>query len=81
MLSRVRVIVVSKGVKGSELEKLHLTPARDVGEALEAAEGLVGRKPKILVIPEDPCMIPAVGGRPPRIPFKRPTILPALTVI
>jgi len=62
ILCRAEVIVVTKGVKHSVLEEMHLTPASTPDEAVELAlETVKQRNPRITVIPEGPYVIPVPG--------------------
>jgi nickel-dependent lactate racemase len=59
ILNKVNVIVVTNGVKRSVLEKMMMRQVNTMKEALEIARGMLEiNKPRILVIPEGPYILP-----------------------
>ncbi|MGD2200682.1 MAG: nickel-dependent lactate racemase [Candidatus Bathyarchaeota archaeon] len=59
VLIKCEVICVT-GVAPQTIRKMHMTPARDIGEALEIAMDKVGRSPEIVAVPGGPSIIPTV---------------------
>ena len=60
VLTRCQVICVTDGVEPAVLKKMHITPARDMKDALSQALKISGRDPEIAVIPGGPSTIPCV---------------------
>lgn len=60
VLTRCHVICVTGGVESAVMNKMHITPARDMENALSLAFNIVGRDPEIAVIPGGPSTIPCV---------------------
>jgi nickel-dependent lactate racemase len=60
VLTRCHVICVTDGVEPTVLERMHITPANDMEDALSQALNIVGRDPKIAVIPGGPSTIPCI---------------------
>jgi nickel-dependent lactate racemase len=59
IMKKVNVIVVTDGVKRSVLEKMMMRQVNTIEEALEIARGMLAtNKPRILVIPEGPYIMP-----------------------
>ncbi|MBS7653496.1 MAG: nickel-dependent lactate racemase [Candidatus Bathyarchaeia archaeon] len=60
ILKKTNVILVTKNIKHSLIEEMHMIPASNSEEALEEAYRLAGRNSRIAVVPEGPYVIPAV---------------------
>ncbi|MEM1607012.1 MAG: nickel-dependent lactate racemase [Candidatus Bathyarchaeia archaeon] len=60
ILKNARVIVVTKNVKHSVIEEMHMIPSSSPDEAIEEAYRIAGREAKIIAIPEGPYVIPSV---------------------
>ena len=62
ILINAKVILVTKNIKHSIIEEMHMIPASSPEEALEEAYRVTGKDSKIIVIPEGPYTIPDVRG-------------------
>jgi len=62
ILINAKVILVTKNIKHSIIEEMHMIPASNPEEALEEAYRIAGRDSKIIVVPEGPYTIPVVKG-------------------
>lgn len=51
VLMHARVIYISD-MEDAIVEKMHMTPARSIAEAMKLAEEILGRKPKVVAIPD-----------------------------
>ena len=60
ILKKAKVILVSRNVKHSHVEEMHMIPASNPEEALELAEEVAGKDSSIAVVPEGPYVIPSV---------------------
>lgn len=60
ILRKANIILVTRNIKHSLIEEMHMIPASSSEEALEQAYRITGRNPKIAVVPEGPYVIPAV---------------------
>ena len=60
ILKNSEVILVTKNIKHSVIEEMHMTPASSPEEAMEEAYRVAGKEAKIIVVPEGPYVIPAV---------------------
>ena len=60
ILKNSEVILVTKNIKHSVIEEMHMTPASSPEEAMEEAYRIAGKESKIIVVPEGPYIIPAV---------------------
>ncbi|MBS7635692.1 nickel-dependent lactate racemase [Candidatus Bathyarchaeota archaeon] len=60
ILKKTNVILVTKNIKHSLIEEMHMIPSSSSEEALEQAYRIAGRNPRIAVVPEGPYVIPAV---------------------
>jgi nickel-dependent lactate racemase len=60
ILRDMKIILVTKNIKHSVIEEMHMIPASNPDEALEEAYNIVGVNPKIIVIPEGPYVIPTI---------------------
>jgi nickel-dependent lactate racemase len=59
ILEKAHVVTVTKGVKDEVMRNMMMEPASSLDEALDFAKKLVSRKkPRIIVIPEGPYVIP-----------------------
>jgi nickel-dependent lactate racemase len=58
ILKVANIIVVTKNIKHSLIEDMHMTPASSVEEALDLSYRLINKKSKITVIPNGPYIIP-----------------------
>jgi len=58
ILRDMKVVLVTKNIKHSVVEEMHMIPASNPDEALKEAYKIVGTDPKIIVIPEGPYIIP-----------------------
>ncbi|MCW4035862.1 MAG: nickel-dependent lactate racemase [Candidatus Bathyarchaeota archaeon] len=61
VLKKCEVVCVTRGVKPTTVRKMHMIPAKDMGEALSLARGIIGRDPEIAVIPGGPSIIPSTS--------------------
>ncbi|UCH57873.1 MAG: nickel-dependent lactate racemase [Candidatus Bathyarchaeota archaeon] len=59
VLTRCEVICVT-GIEPSVIRSMHMTPAKDIDEALSLALKILGRDPEIVVVPAGPSTIPYV---------------------
>ena len=57
VLTRCEVVCVT-GIEPKTIERMHMTPAADIEEALEMSIQFVGRAPEIVAIPGGPSTIP-----------------------
>ncbi|HDJ04491.1 MAG TPA: hypothetical protein ENF85_00680 [Candidatus Bathyarchaeota archaeon] len=62
ILTKRHVILVTKNIKHSVIEEMHMTPASNLEEALEMAEEITGRDSRIIAIPEGPYIIPTLNS-------------------
>jgi len=62
ILRTAKVILVTKNIKHSVVEEMHMIPASSPEEAVEEAYRIAGNKPNIIAIPEGPYVIPYVEG-------------------
>lgn len=60
VLLRADVLVVSGGVDGETVRNMHMTPAVDLVSAMKSALKMVGRDPRISIIPGGPSTIPQI---------------------
>jgi len=60
ILKDAKVILVTKNIKHSVIEEMHMIPASNPEEAMEEAYRTVGEEAKIVVVPEGPYVIPVV---------------------
>ena len=60
VLTRCEVICITAGVEPDTVRRMHMTPAKNVEEALALAREMVGRDPEVTVIPGGPSTIPHV---------------------
>jgi len=60
ILKNSEVILVTKNIKHSVIEEMHITPASSPEEAMEEAYRVAGKEAKIIVVPGGPYVIPAV---------------------
>ncbi len=60
ILMKANVILVTKNIKHSLIEEMHIFPASSSEEALEQAYRIAGRNSRIAVVPEGPYVIPEV---------------------
>jgi nickel-dependent lactate racemase len=60
ILRKANVILVTKNIKHSLIEEMHMIPASNPEEAIEEAYRIAGRNPKVIAVPEGPYVIPAV---------------------
>lgn len=60
ILRDMKVIIVTRSIKHSIIEEMHMIPTSNPEEAIREAYNIVGRDPKIIVIPEGPYVIPVV---------------------
>ncbi|MEM2341465.1 MAG: nickel-dependent lactate racemase [Candidatus Bathyarchaeia archaeon] len=60
ILRDMKVIIVTRGVKHSLIEEMHMIPASSPEEAIREAYNLVGGDSRIIIIPEGPYIIPVV---------------------
>ncbi|MCX8170549.1 MAG: nickel-dependent lactate racemase [Candidatus Bathyarchaeota archaeon] len=58
ILREMRVIIVTKNVKHSVIEEMHMIPSSSPEEAIEEARRIVRNDAKIIAIPEGPYIIP-----------------------
>jgi nickel-dependent lactate racemase len=59
-VTSVPTVLVSR-LKSSDVKRMGMTPAKDMKEALEAAEEILGELPVPLVIPDAGDVLPVVG--------------------
>lgn len=57
VLSRAKVIMVTKAISRDELARMHLELAESVEDALTYARNVLGRRPDVTVIPDGPHVI------------------------
>jgi nickel-dependent lactate racemase len=60
ILLNANVILVTKNIKHSVIEEMHMIPASGPEEAIKEAYKIVGKGSKIIVVPEGPYVIPEV---------------------
>lgn len=62
ILRDARVILMTKNIKHSVIEEMHMIPASNPEEAIEEAYRIAGRDSKVIVVPEGPYTIPVIEG-------------------
>ncbi|MBS7648755.1 MAG: nickel-dependent lactate racemase [Candidatus Bathyarchaeia archaeon] len=60
ILKNASVILVTKNIKHSVIEEMHMIPASNPEEAIEEAYRISGKNSKIIAIPEGPYVIPKI---------------------
>lgn len=60
ILKNVNVILVTKNIKPSLIEEMHMIPASNPDEAVKEAYRIAGKDAKIIIIPEGPYVIPKI---------------------
>ncbi|MEM1506852.1 MAG: nickel-dependent lactate racemase [Candidatus Bathyarchaeia archaeon] len=60
ILKNARIILVTRNIKHSVIEEMHMIPSSSPEEAIEEAYRIAGSDAKIIAIPEGPYIIPSV---------------------
>ncbi|KYH41493.1 MAG: hypothetical protein AYL32_004650 [Candidatus Bathyarchaeota archaeon B26-2] len=62
ILMKTHVILVTRNIKHSVIEEMHMKPASSIEEALEIAEDITGKESKVIAVPEGPYVIPTLNS-------------------
>jgi len=61
ILKNMHVILVTKNIKPSLVEEMHMIPASSPEEAIREAYRIAGKDARVIVVPEGPYIIPKIG--------------------